>query len=64
VITEYGVTKSCSFATSLAKGAKQTIVTKKGTSMRPGARISLVTVGLTPLEIKMIVAGLVRVPIR
>ncbi|CAN2184691.1 Listeria/Bacterioides repeat [Candidatus Nanopelagicaceae bacterium] len=64
VITEYGVTKSCSFATSLTKGAKQTIVIKKGTSMRPGARISLVTIGLTSIDIKKIIAGLVRVPIQ
>jgi len=64
VITEYGVTKSCSFATSLTKGAKQTIVIKKGTSLRPGARISLVTIGLTSIDIKKIIAGLVRVPIQ
>jgi hypothetical protein len=64
VITEYRATNSCSLITSLPKGAKRTIVTKNGTSTRPGARISLVTVGLTSLEIKKLTAGLVRVPIR
>jgi hypothetical protein len=64
VITEYRATNSCSLITSLPKGAKRTIVTKNGTSTRPGARISLVTAGLTSLEIKKLTAGLVRVPIR
>jgi len=39
-------------------------VTKNATSMRPGPRISIVTAGLTAIEIKKLVAGLARVPIQ
>jgi uncharacterized repeat protein (TIGR02543 family) len=64
VITEYSSTKSCSLMTALPKSAKRTILTKNGTTLRPGARISIVTTGLTSIEIQKLVAGLVRVPIQ
>ncbi len=64
VITEYSATKSCSLMMAIPNNAKRTIVTKNGTSMRPGARISIVTAGLTAIEIKKLVAGLARVPIQ
>jgi uncharacterized repeat protein (TIGR02543 family) len=64
LITEYRATNSCSLVASLPKGAKRTILTKKGTSTRPGARISLVTIGLNSLEIKKLSASLIRVPIQ
>jgi hypothetical protein len=64
VITEYSSTKSCSLMTALPKNAKRTIVAKNGTTLRPGARISIVTTGLTSIEIQKLVAGLVRVPIQ
>lgn len=61
-ISEFSAIQSCPSAPAIAKGAKRTIVTKKGASSRPGARISIVTVGLSTLEIKKIAAGLIRVP--
>jgi hypothetical protein len=64
VITEYSATQSCSFEKNIPKNAKRTIVVKAGGSKRPGARIALVTVGLSSLEIKKLVAGLVRVPLQ
>jgi uncharacterized repeat protein (TIGR02543 family) len=63
-ITEYSATQSCSFEKNIPKNAKRTIVVKAGGSKRPGARIALVTVGLSSLEIKKLVAGLVRVPLQ
>jgi uncharacterized repeat protein (TIGR02543 family) len=63
-ITEYGATQTCSFVKTIPKNAKRTIVVKAGGSLRPGARISIVTVGLSSLEIKKLVAGLVRVPLQ
>jgi uncharacterized repeat protein (TIGR02543 family) len=64
VITEYSATQSCSFEKNIPKNAKRTIVVKAGGSKRPGARIALVTVGLSSLEIKKLVEGLVRVPLQ
>ena len=63
-ITEYSATQSCSFEKNIPKNAKRTIVVKAGGSKRPGARIALVTVGLSSIEIKKLVAGLVRVPLQ